>query len=194
MSCRRPSNASSRVSGPCGPVSARLASTSTMGRRRRAAAIASPSRVCAFSRTRSLYSSAWKVARPTAAGRLGALVAPAAGLPMSADSSFMTVPLLVLCVRGFGEPFDRAESPVPLDGELSHSPGGLGEAIQVLGPAAPVLAGIALFLRVGPGEQLVAAFDHAKTGPLVALGCQRELDEHRVAGHRLLPAGVVPAE
>src|SRR6266567_5455875 len=129
MSCRRPSNASSRVSGPCGPVSARLASTSTMGRRRRAAAIASPSRVCAFSRTRSLSSSAWKVARPTAAGRLGALVAPATGPPRSADSSFMTVPLLVLCVRGFGEPFDRAESPVPLGGELSHSPGGLVEAV-----------------------------------------------------------------
>ena len=35
MSCRRPSNASSRVSGPSGPVSARLAGTSTMGRRRR---------------------------------------------------------------------------------------------------------------------------------------------------------------
>src|SRR5437763_294130 len=39
MSCRRPSNASSRVSGPWGPISARLASTSTMGRRRRAAAV-----------------------------------------------------------------------------------------------------------------------------------------------------------
>jgi hypothetical protein len=49
-----------------------------MGRRRRAAAIASPSRVCAFSRSRSLPSSASKVARSTAAGRLGALVALAA--------------------------------------------------------------------------------------------------------------------
>ena len=188
----------------------------------------------------------------------------------------MTVPPLVFCVRGFGEPFDRAESPVPLSGELSHSPGGLVEAAgfylvenfpalfapadqpgpfehdQMFGdslagerhpsgqpagayltvadqqvedpaarrvgdgrpqlviglrrhpgwrfasnvarrsryvaPAALVLAGIALFLRVGPAEQLMAAFDHTKTGPLVALGCQRELDEHRVAGHRLLPA------
>src|ERR1022692_780612 len=129
MSCRRPSNASSRVSGPRGPVSARLASTSTMGRRRRAAAIASPSRVCAFSRTRSRSSSAWKVARPTAAGRPGALVAPAAGPPGFADSSFMTVPLLVFCVRRFGEPFDRAESPVPLRGEVSHGPGGLVETV-----------------------------------------------------------------
>src|SRR5260221_3182488 len=88
MSCRRASNASSRVSGPRGPVSARLASTSTMGRRRRAAAIASPSRVCAFSRTRNLSSSAGKVARSTAAGRLGALVA---GPPGLVDSSVMTV-------------------------------------------------------------------------------------------------------
>ena len=80
MSCRRPSNASSRVSAPFGPISARLASTSTMGNRRRAAAMASPSRVCAFSRTRSLSSSAWKVARSTAEGRFGALVGrPPAG-------------------------------------------------------------------------------------------------------------------
>ena len=93
MSCRRPSNASSRVSGPWGPISARLASTSTMGRRRRAAAIASPSRVCAFSRTRSLSSSAWKVARSTAAGRLGALAALTAGSPRFVGSSCMTVSL-----------------------------------------------------------------------------------------------------
>jgi hypothetical protein len=39
-----------------------------MGSRRRAAAIASPSRVCAFSRTRSLSSSAWKVARSATPG------------------------------------------------------------------------------------------------------------------------------
>src|SRR5260370_34027225 len=69
-----------------------------------------------------------------------------------------------------------------------------GEAVEVLGPAAPVLVGIALLLRLGPGAQLVTAFDHTQTGPLVALGGQRELDEHRVAGHRLLPAGMVPAE
>src|SRR5918911_3347311 len=155
MSCRRPSNASSRVSGPWGPISARLASTSTMGRRRRAAAIASPSRVCAFSRTRGLSGAAWKVARSTAAGRRGALVAPAAGPPRFVDSSFMTVSsycchrilllllsphppwmgvlepslLLCFCVRRFGEPFDRVESPVPLRGEVSHGPSGLVEAV-----------------------------------------------------------------
>ena len=50
---------------PGGPVSGRPGSTSVMGSRRRAAAIASPSRVCAFSRTRSWSSSAWKAARPT---------------------------------------------------------------------------------------------------------------------------------
>jgi hypothetical protein len=75
VSCRRPSNAWSRVSGLWGPISARLASTSTVGSRRRAAAIASPARVCAFSWIRSASSSAWKVARLTAAGRLRALVA-----------------------------------------------------------------------------------------------------------------------
>src|ERR1041385_7529118 len=44
------------------------ASTSTIGRRRRAAAIASPSRVWAFSRIRSRSSSAWNAARSTIAG------------------------------------------------------------------------------------------------------------------------------
>src|SRR5882757_664225 len=75
MSCPRPSNASSRVSGPWGPASLRLASTSTMGRRRRAAAIASPSRVCAFSRTRNVSSSACHEARSTTGGRAAALPA-----------------------------------------------------------------------------------------------------------------------
>src|ERR1039458_8478284 len=32
-----------------------------------------------------------------------------------------------LCVCRFGEPFDRAEAPVPVRGEVSHSPGGLVE-------------------------------------------------------------------
>src|SRR5919112_4808706 len=91
MSCRRPSNASSRVTGPEGPISPVSASTSTTGRRRRAAAIASSSRVCAFSRARSSSSSAWKVARSTAAGTLGARVAPAAGPPGSGDRSSMAV-------------------------------------------------------------------------------------------------------
>ena len=40
----------------------------------------------------------------------------------------------------------------------------------------------------------LAAFDHAKTGPPVSLGRQRELDQHRVSGHRLLLALVIPAE
>src|SRR5580658_3818350 len=95
-----------------------------MGRRRRAAAIASPSRVCAFSRTRSRSSSAWKVVRSATEGRPGALVP---GPPGLADS-FITVPLLVFCVRRFGEPLDGAEPPVPLRGQVSQGPGGLVEA------------------------------------------------------------------
>src|ERR1022692_1763909 len=34
-----------------------------------------------------------------------------------------------LCVGRLGEPFDRAEAPVPLGGEVSHSPGGLVETV-----------------------------------------------------------------
>jgi hypothetical protein len=35
--------------------------------------------------------------------------------------------LLCLFVRGFGEPFDGREPPVPLRGLIGHSPGGLVE-------------------------------------------------------------------
>ena len=68
MSSRRPSNASNSVTAPRSPMSGVAPSTSTMGSRRRAAAMASPSLVCAFSRTRSASSSAWKVRRSTIAG------------------------------------------------------------------------------------------------------------------------------
>src|SRR5690348_10976009 len=43
----------------------------------------------------------------------------------------MTFFLLGFRVRGFGEPLDHAESPVPLGGELGHRPGGLVEAAGV---------------------------------------------------------------
>ena len=42
--------------------------------------------------------------------------------------------------------------------------------------------------------ELVAGFDDAKPGPFGPFGRQRELDQHRVTGHRFLTAGVVPAE
>jgi hypothetical protein len=53
--------------------------------------MASLSRVCAFSRTRSLSSSAWKVSRSAVTGRLAALVALDTGPPRFADSSFITI-------------------------------------------------------------------------------------------------------
>src|SRR5215218_5536283 len=89
MSCRRPSNASSSVTGPRRPISGIAGSNSTIGSRRRAAAIASLSRVCAFSRTRSASSSACQVARSTTGGSAGALLPPAGGNPTFFDSSFM---------------------------------------------------------------------------------------------------------
>src|ERR1700722_11565078 len=69
MSCRRPSNTSSSGTGPSLPVTGIVASTSTIGSRRRAAAMASPSRVCAFSRASSLSSSACQAAPVVTAGR-----------------------------------------------------------------------------------------------------------------------------
>src|ERR1700754_4411286 len=58
-----------------------------MGSRRRAAAIASPARMCAFSRTRRLSIPASKVARSTAEGDGALLTESRCG-----DSSFMTAP------------------------------------------------------------------------------------------------------
>lgn len=51
--CDRPSKVSMSGTSPAPPTIGVAGSTSTIGSRRRAAAIASPSRVCAFSRTRS---------------------------------------------------------------------------------------------------------------------------------------------
>src|ERR1700761_1173785 len=68
MSIRRPSKASRSVTAPRSPISGVAASTSTIGNRRRAAAMASPSFVWAFSRTRKASSSDWKVFRSTTRG------------------------------------------------------------------------------------------------------------------------------
>src|SRR6266700_3822063 len=65
--------------GPSAPVSGVCGSTSTIGRRRRAAAIASPSRVWAFSRTRSRSSSVWNAARSATGGRAASRTADTLG-------------------------------------------------------------------------------------------------------------------
>ena len=48
-------------------------------------------------------------------------------------------------------------------------------------PRPLVLAGITLFARFKPGEQLVAALGHSNTGQRVAFGRQREFNQNRVA-------------
>jgi len=83
ISGRRPSNTSSSGTGPCSAVSGIAGSTSTMGNRRRAAAIASPSRVCAFSRTSSSSSITCHVARSATGGRAETLARPAVACPSS---------------------------------------------------------------------------------------------------------------
>jgi hypothetical protein len=71
MSCLRPSKTSRIVIGPLGPMTSMVASTSTMGSRRRAAAIASPSRVCAFSRANNASRASCQVFLSTTGGRAG---------------------------------------------------------------------------------------------------------------------------
>src|SRR3954451_25330002 len=67
ISIRRPSKTSSSGTGPSGPVTV-TGGMSVIGNRRRAAAIASPSRVCAFSRARISSRAARQVARSTTGG------------------------------------------------------------------------------------------------------------------------------
>src|ERR1019366_3090402 len=105
MSRRRPSNAFKRLSEPCSPISDVAPSISTIGSRRRAAAIASPSCVCAFSRTRNASSSAWKVLRSTTLG------AP--------SSSFMKF-VIVLSVSFCGAFFFFLRSRANSIGKLRH--------------------------------------------------------------------------
>src|SRR5215469_16082707 len=103
MSCRRPSNTSSSGTGPCSPVTGIVASTSTIGSRRRAAAMASPSRVCAFSRTSSSSSWACQVARSTTEGSAAVSRSVANGfwLCVLIDVSFFLLPLS-FSARGSG--------------------------------------------------------------------------------------------
>lgn len=70
MSILRPSNASNSVTVPRSWISGVSAFTSTMGSRRREAAMASRSFMCSFSRIRNASTSAWKVLRSTTFGAL----------------------------------------------------------------------------------------------------------------------------
>src|SRR5262249_43600604 len=80
---------------------------------------------------RASYRPSWPAPRSSerpASRRGGAVVTPAAGPSGVLVHLSGRPPLLVFCVRGFGEPFDRGQPPVPLGGELGHGPGGLVEA------------------------------------------------------------------
>src|SRR5580698_2919020 len=94
-----PLKASNNVTAPRWPMSAVAPSVWTMGSGRRAAAIASPSCVCAFSRTRDASSSAWKVLRSTI---LGAPSSPF--VRTSIVFSFARL-LLIFSGRGCGRSF-----------------------------------------------------------------------------------------
>src|SRR5215472_7474962 len=182
MSWRRPSNASSRVTGPPGPVSVIPASTSTMGRRRLAAAIASPSRVCAFSRTRSLSSSAWKEDRSATRGSPGSPASPAAGCPASAVS-FMAASIGTL-VRVVPPPpgvrwvlriaLGRV-LPLLLPPEHGH--------VQVAPGAAECLVA-AVVEEVGAEHLVAVAEERIRAVPLVHAEVGVEVVGHRVPGMR----------
>src|SRR4051812_46040024 len=86
-SSSRPWNRSRNGTGPSGPTTSTVPSNSTIGSRRRAAAIASPSRVWAFSRTRSSSRAACQVARSTTGGRPGTAVVGSSGVVVMVSST-----------------------------------------------------------------------------------------------------------
>ena len=87
ISWRRPSKTSASRTGPRSPISGIAGSISTIGSRRRAAAIASPSLVCAFSRTRRSSSCACHVARSTTAGCVAVAVPVGVAVPRPARNA-----------------------------------------------------------------------------------------------------------
>src|SRR5207253_6873930 len=86
-SSSRPWNRSRNGTGPSTPVTSTAPSSSTIGSRRRAAAIASPSRVCAFSRTSSSSRAACQVARSTTGGLPGRLPLALPGVVVMVSSA-----------------------------------------------------------------------------------------------------------
>src|SRR2546427_4218074 len=86
-SSSRPWNRSTNGTGPSTPVTSTAPSSSTIGSRRRAAAIASPSRVCAFSRTSSSSRAACQVARSTTGGLPGRLLLALPGVVVIVSSA-----------------------------------------------------------------------------------------------------------
>src|SRR5207302_3277173 len=86
-SSSRPWSRSKNGTGPPTPVTSTAPSSSTIGSRRRAAAIASPSRVCAFSRTSSSSRAACQVARSTTGGLPGRLLLALPGLVVMVSSA-----------------------------------------------------------------------------------------------------------
>src|SRR5918996_6607223 len=116
MSSSRPWKRSRNGTGPSGPTTSTVPSSSTIGSRRRAAAMASLSRVWAFSRTSSSSRAACQVDRSTTGGRPGSAEVESLGVVVMASS---------------------VVSPLPRDDRVStvhHPPGGPATA-----PPAPYL-------------------------------------------------------
>src|SRR5262245_11207240 len=67
------------------------------------------------------------------------------------------------------------------------------EAIEERAPATAMLLGVTGLVARGPVVQLVAALDHPQPRAL-AFRNQRELDQHGVAGYRLLAGRLIPTE
>src|SRR4051812_16475429 len=86
MSSSRPWNRSRNGTGPSGPTTSTVPSNSTIGSRRRAAAMASPSRVWAFSRTRSSSRAVCQVARSRTGGWPGSAVVGSSGVVVMVSS------------------------------------------------------------------------------------------------------------
>src|ERR1700675_40318 len=93
ISCRRPSNKSSRLTLPLGPSNLYFLSTASHGIRRRSAASASRERVKAFSFTRSR----WCAASHSCCDTIGGVFIARCAFPCSLPLSLLVAILFLLC-------------------------------------------------------------------------------------------------
>src|ERR1700675_2420838 len=93
ISCRRPSNKSSRLTLPLGPSNWYFLSTASQGIRRRSAASASRERVSTFSFTRSC----WRAASHSCCDTIGSVSIARCPFPCSLSLSLLVAILLLLC-------------------------------------------------------------------------------------------------
>src|ERR1700675_5027786 len=122
ISCRRPSNKSSRLTLPLGPSNSYLLSTASQGIRRRSAASPSRERVKAFSFTRSC----WCAASHFSCDTIGGVFIARCPFPCSLSLSLLLAILFLLCFHKQTETIRSETFSELADAHRQNAPRGSG--------------------------------------------------------------------